>query len=162
MKRLYRSKKQRILGGVCGGIANHLDVDVTLVRLLWVLALLVGGAALIAYIVAWIIIPEEPGESTAGHQRNTAPPTKQVESETDDGESETQPAEEGREGEGMRERPRQWGASSVLGWALVIIGAFLVVRNVWPHTFWWIGGNFWPLVLILIGIAVLVSSTRKR
>ncbi|KKG18133.1 phage-shock protein [Methanosarcina sp. 2.H.T.1A.6] len=59
MKKLYRSKKNRIIAGVCGGIGEYLDVDPTLIRLLWALFSL-NGAGIVGYIIAWIIIPEEP------------------------------------------------------------------------------------------------------
>jgi phage shock protein PspC (stress-responsive transcriptional regulator) len=60
MRRLYRSKTQRMLGGVCGGIGEHIDVDPTVIRLVWaVLTLLSVGIGIIAYIIAWIIVPEE-------------------------------------------------------------------------------------------------------
>jgi phage shock protein PspC (stress-responsive transcriptional regulator) len=63
MKRLYRSKNERLLGGVCGGIGQYYDTDPNLIRILWVvLTLLSVGIGLIAYLVAWIIIPEEPEE----------------------------------------------------------------------------------------------------
>jgi len=59
-KRLYRSKKDRILGGVCGGIAEYVDTDPTLIRLLWaVITLASMGFGLLAYLIAWIIIPEK-------------------------------------------------------------------------------------------------------
>ena len=58
-KRLFRSKKNRMIAGICGGIAEYLDMDPTVIRLLWVLFTLMGGAGVIAYIIAWIIIPEE-------------------------------------------------------------------------------------------------------
>jgi len=66
MKRLFRSKKDRMLGGVCGGLGEHLDVDPTVIRLIWaVVTVLSMGTALIVYLLAWIIIPEEytPGDS---------------------------------------------------------------------------------------------------
>lgn len=56
-KRLYRSTKDKMLGGVCGGIAEYFDVDPTLVRLAWILLTLAWGAGLILYIIAWIIVP---------------------------------------------------------------------------------------------------------
>jgi len=66
MKRLYRSHRERILGGVCGGLAEHIDVDPSIVRLVWILVTLVSvGLGLIVYLAAWIIIPEDPAESTA-------------------------------------------------------------------------------------------------
>lgn len=60
MKRLYRSKTNKIIAGVCGGIAEYLNIDPTIVRLLWLLLSLSGGAGVVAYIIAWAIIPEEP------------------------------------------------------------------------------------------------------
>lgn len=56
-KRLFRSKSDRILGGVCGGIAEAYNVDPTLVRLLWVLLSFVWGVGILLYIIAWIIMP---------------------------------------------------------------------------------------------------------
>jgi phage shock protein C len=59
MKRLYRSKKDRILGGVCAGLGEHLDVDPTVIRLIWaVVTVLSFGTGIIVYVLAWIIIPE--------------------------------------------------------------------------------------------------------
>jgi len=60
MQRLYRSKNDRILGGVCAGLGEHLDVDPTVIRLIWaVVTLLSFGTGIIIYILAWIIIPED-------------------------------------------------------------------------------------------------------
>jgi phage shock protein C len=63
--RLYRSGKDRILGGVCGGIAEYLGVDPVLIRLLWVIGTLAWGFGIIAYLVAWIIIPRNPAQKWA-------------------------------------------------------------------------------------------------
>lgn len=59
-KRLYRSRKQRQVAGVCGGIADYLSIDPTLVRLFWVLLALIGGPGVILYIILAVIVPEEP------------------------------------------------------------------------------------------------------
>lgn len=58
-KRLYRSRNNRMIAGVCGGIAEYFDIDPTLVRLGWVLFTLAGGAGILVYFIAWIIIPEK-------------------------------------------------------------------------------------------------------
>lgn len=58
-KRLYRSKKNRVIAGVCGGIGEYFNIDPTLVRLLWILFMFAGGSGILAYIIAWIIVPEE-------------------------------------------------------------------------------------------------------
>jgi phage shock protein C len=64
MKRLYRSQKERMLGGVCGGLGEHIDVDPTIIRLVWVVVTLLScGIGIIFYLIAWIIIPDSPEES---------------------------------------------------------------------------------------------------
>jgi phage shock protein PspC (stress-responsive transcriptional regulator) len=74
---LERAREGRKIAGVCMGFARHLDIDVTLVRLVWlVLALASGGLGLIAYVIAWIVIPEEPYPLPQGQimQSQSAPP----------------------------------------------------------------------------------------
>jgi phage shock protein PspC (stress-responsive transcriptional regulator) len=64
MKRLYRSKKDRILGGVCAGLGEHLDVDPNIIRLIWAaVTVLSFGVGIIVYILAWILIPEPDSEN---------------------------------------------------------------------------------------------------
>ncbi len=60
VKRLYRSRKEKIIGGVCGGVAEHFSVDPVIIRLLWIFASLLWGAGIILYLVAWLIIPQNP------------------------------------------------------------------------------------------------------
>lgn len=59
-KRLLRPRQGRKLAGVCQGVAEFFDLDVTLIRVVWVLAALLGGPGIVAYIVGWIVMPEEP------------------------------------------------------------------------------------------------------
>ena len=59
-KMLMRPRDGRMLAGVCAGVANYFSLDVTLVRVIWaVVAVITGGAGVLAYLVAWIIIPDE-------------------------------------------------------------------------------------------------------
>lgn len=60
VKRLYRSRTDRKIAGVCGGLAQYFDVDPVIFRLAWVLLFFLGGTGLIIYLIAWIIIPLEP------------------------------------------------------------------------------------------------------
>ncbi len=57
-KKLFKSASQRMLCGVCGGIAEYFNMDVTLVRILWVIFTLMGGSGLLAYVIAAVIMPE--------------------------------------------------------------------------------------------------------
>ena len=64
--RLVRSEHDRVIAGVCGGLARHLDVDPTLVRVLFVIAALLGGPGDLAYIVLWIAMPRESAVPAPG------------------------------------------------------------------------------------------------
>jgi phage shock protein PspC (stress-responsive transcriptional regulator) len=67
MKHLYRSKKKRILGGICAGLGEYLDIDPNIIRLIWAavtilsigMGILAFGTGILVYILAWIIIPEQ-------------------------------------------------------------------------------------------------------
>ena len=58
-RKLYRSRTDYMIGGVCGGLAEYLGIDSTVVRLIMALATFVGGMSLLVYLLMWLIIPEE-------------------------------------------------------------------------------------------------------
>ncbi|MFH1161275.1 MAG: PspC domain-containing protein [bacterium] len=60
VKKLTRSRKDRVIGGVCGGLAKYMNTDPVLLRVIWAIFFFAGGMGLLAYIIAWIIMPEEP------------------------------------------------------------------------------------------------------
>ncbi|OOG56939.1 PspC domain-containing protein [Rhodanobacter sp. C03] len=59
-KRLYRSRNDRKLAGVCGGIAEYYGWDPTLVRVAWVMLTLLGGSGILIYLIMWLVMPEAP------------------------------------------------------------------------------------------------------
>jgi len=59
-KKLYRSKKDRVLVGVCGGVGDYFNVDPVLIRLAWVLASFACGAGILVYVIAAVLMPEKP------------------------------------------------------------------------------------------------------
>lgn len=61
VKRLYRSGKNRIIAGICGGLGEYFDTDPTIVRLIWAIFTLISlGIGILAYLIAWLIIPRNP------------------------------------------------------------------------------------------------------
>jgi len=64
-KRLYRPREGRVVAGVCAGLAAYFAVDPTLVRLAFALLAVFGGAGILLYLCAWIVIPEEGGDGTS-------------------------------------------------------------------------------------------------
>jgi phage shock protein C len=59
-RKLYRSKTNRKLAGVCGGLAQYFNIDATLIRVLFILLAVLGGSGLVLYVAMWIIVPKEP------------------------------------------------------------------------------------------------------
>jgi phage shock protein C len=73
-RRLTRSRTNRILGGVCAGLADYLGVDVVLIRIAFVVLAFAGGGGVILYLIGWILIPEEePGAAPAARHPSVAP-----------------------------------------------------------------------------------------
>ena len=64
-KRLYRVREGRVVAGVCGGLAAYFGIDPTLVRLAVALVTVFGGAGILLYLCAWIVIPEEGGDGSS-------------------------------------------------------------------------------------------------
>lgn len=59
-RRLYRSRNERMIGGVCGGLGEYFNIDPTLIRLLFVVFALTGGSGVLAYLIFLVVVPEEP------------------------------------------------------------------------------------------------------
>ena len=144
MKRLYRSTTHKVIGGVAGGLGDYLDIDPVLIRIAFVVALFFGGAGLLAYIIAWIIIPEQPRESTMSTpidpQQSTVPPQPQPPQP---------PMHEHRHGHG----------NIVGGLVLLVIGFLFLAENFLPEFHF---GDWWPLILVAIGAGLLYRAVRSN
>lgn len=227
-KRLYRSRSDAILGGVAGGLAKYFGVDVVVVRLLIVLMafLFPTGGVIVAYIIAWLIIPLEPKVPEKVETRRVEKPLGTDEGRPSTAVVETRPQLGGLQtgissvgGEGQagdardasagepgvvvpaseEARPQETGTGTMtgptgskaqvrppelikgdavkvsgyhdsatrqfLGWALMIIGAILLVRRLTPP-FWWqmplrVLTQWWPLALVALGVVIVISAVRR-
>ena len=70
--RLYRSRTERMIGGVCGGVAEYFNVDITLVRIIWLISIFAQGLGIIVYIAGLIIIPDNPSVSKTAVKKSKA------------------------------------------------------------------------------------------
>ena len=59
-RKLYRSRKERMIAGICGGLSEHFGIDPTWIRLIFILLFFAGGCALLVYLILWIIVPLAP------------------------------------------------------------------------------------------------------
>lgn len=142
MKRLYRSRRDQVLGGVAAGMAHYFNVDPTLLRIIWVLVGL-AGPGVILYIVCWLIIPEAPPEVEPVMGAPVAPAADGSSPGTP-GQPEPAPVFEFRRGRGA-----EW-----LGIGLVLVGGWFLLEQFVP---WFRRDALWPLLLIGLGVFLLVQ-----
>lgn len=139
-KRLYRSREHAMIGGVCAGIAEYFDTDPSLIRLALVLLFFAGGVGILAYIVAWIIVPQKP-LITATASAATTPEEPATMTQTDSVEEVN--------------RPR-----FILGIILIVLGGLFLLGNL--HVWHWFSFfRLWPLILIIIGIMIITKGMEK-
>jgi phage shock protein PspC (stress-responsive transcriptional regulator) len=152
-RRLYRSRRDSILGGVAGGVADYLDVDPSIVRIVWaVLALLTGGLFLVLYIVMWIVVPLDAFAAT-GPPSGAAPGPPAADAAA----GEAAPAWQGWVDE---RRARRGGSGGAVIFGLILIGVgiwFLIDRYVPAFD----RDLVWPVALVVLGAALLIVSLRR-
>jgi phage shock protein C len=149
VERLYRSRRERVFGGVAGGMATALGVDVGWIRVAWVLfAFFTGGAAVLVYIVLLFVIPEEP---VADAGPGPGPAETFASGDT---------ASTASGGSAPTRRPVEAPGNLplVLGVILILIGAWYLVRQLLPAID---VGALWPIGAIALGVLLLVVSLRR-
>lgn len=148
MKKLQRSRSNKVFFGVCGGLAEYLGLDPVAVRLVFVLITLFGGMGVVAYIIGVIIIPENTEQDISASPSESA--TSQDMSAT--------PAKT----EKQRDK-----SGEIIGIVLVTFGVFFLLRKLpfLDHYFDWISFHFWslllPTVLLLLGVSLIMRSRNK-
>jgi phage shock protein PspC (stress-responsive transcriptional regulator) len=159
-KRLFRSRREALLGGVCGGIAEYFDLDPSLIRLLLILTLFLGGAGLVVYLVAWVIVPENPQQQASPlFERNQRLKDEVLEELKRAGGELAERIEGSIEGLGEGEGGTERRSAMVAGVALIILGAAFLFRNFIP---WLELERFWPVVLIALGGVLVLSAARRE
>ena len=157
-EKLYRSVREKMIGGVCGGLADYFSVDVTLVRLIVLVATFAGGVGFLAYLAAWIIIPVNPAEQgqTEPHNRDVGEVVKGMVSDVND-------ANQGlylhEKHEKHEKHENHENRSKIAGGILVTLGVLFLLQRILPS--WFDMGKMWPLILILIGFAIIYRGGRR-
>jgi len=150
-KKLYRSVTDKMLAGVCGGLAEYFAIDPVIIRLIFVLAVIFGGSGILAYIILWIVIPVKPFRITPF---NSNPPK-----------GSSEPSEEEKKSENsqfnmniVNEKPQN-NRSIYAGAFLILLGGIFLLDNFVPHFHF---GDFWPLILIGLGFAIILNARNNN
>lgn len=137
---LKRNRKNRVIGGVAGGIADFFDIDPVIIRLLFVLAILFGGSGVLIYIVLWIVLPENEEQLSSFNSSNPEPEKMENQAE---------------------EKAPNWRQHSglIAGLILITLGVLFLVDRLFPNIDF---GDLWPIILIVLGVTILIKSFPSK
>lgn len=152
-KRLFRSRTDSMVGGVCGGLGVYLDIDPTIIRLFFVLLAFANGIGFALYFILWIVVPREGAEEGTSLEENIQTGAEEI-------------AERAREmGEELKKGVRVSGdqVSLFIGGALILVGIIYLLDNLNIYWLSWLRWDVvWPIILIAAGVLFLVRQFRER
>lgn len=146
MKRLLRSRKEKLIGGVCGGLAEYFSVDPVVVRIVFLILFFLKGIGLVSYILLWIVVPEE------GRQR-----THEVEVNGNPGPDQN-----------SHQNSKSDNGSKVAGIVLIVLGVIFLLERLdfLDNIFWWIGDAIsiflFPTLIIGAGLLLIFRNRKEK
>ncbi|MEZ4813297.1 MAG: PspC domain-containing protein [Caldisericia bacterium] len=153
MKRLYKSRSDRVISGVCGGIAKYFSVDPTLIRVIWVISFLIGGVGFFGYIIAMIIIPTEP-YSQKGSDKKVDVFESNTSSFSDDG------FDTDSSFLNIDKSKAKSSLPIILGAVLIGFGILVLASTLGFFDFRILGKIFIPVVIIGLGLFFVLNSKK--
>lgn len=156
-KKLYRSRKDKMIAGVAGGLAEYFGIDSVLMRVIFILIFFLGGGGLIAYVILWIVVPEEQLVFNMSGSQNTSTEPGSTPNINNDIKSDA--TSQNYFENYKKELDQKSNNRSMLGGLiLIVIGMLFLADNFIPRVHF---GDFWPLILIAIGIGLLLNSRKN-
>ena len=150
-RKLRRNPMNRVIGGVCSGLADFLGVDVALMRIAFVIAFLFASFGFWLYIILWIVLPEsqqttDNGQQSFGQSQGQSQSQSQGQSQSPQSESVSVSKSESKV------------KSIFAGAFIILIGLLFLVNNFIPINWVW---KLWPLILVAIGVVMIVTARKK-
>ncbi len=135
-KKLERNVNNKVIGGVCSGLADYFEIDTAIMRVLFAFLLLIGGLGLLIYLILWIALPARRDDSTynQAYDSTTGEPENQVTSHSHQG-------------------------NLIAGLFLVLLGGLFLLGNLIPRFNW---HTYWPVVLIVLGLVLIIPFSSKK
>jgi phage shock protein C len=155
-KRLYRDELNKKLAGVCAGLAEYLNMDVSVVRAIFLIGFFLKGATLIPYIVLWIVLPKKPYHLNNPHVDYTVPPMSEPFNPFRAG---TPPFNTDVPPFAVKPQ-RNSNAGLIAGIALVLFGSFFLLEqlDIIPFLSF---HQVWPIILIVAGVMIIFTGKDK-
>lgn len=152
-----------MIAGVSAGLANYFDIDPTIVRVLFVVSIFLGGGGILAYIILWIVVPEDPviitPSSSEPEHNDYSSPSGSDDQQGNSFNSELNKKVNEATNEINKIVNEAKRSKKVFGGIILIcIGVLFLLDNFLPHFHF---SDYWPLILVVIGIALIIKATNK-
>jgi phage shock protein PspC (stress-responsive transcriptional regulator) len=146
-ERLYRSKANKVIGGVAGGLANYFNIDVVLARVAFVLLAMFGGGGVLIYIIMWIAIP---AQTTYYKDHNGKDHDSSVENDV---------YEQNENNELIKKKSvKNSNRGLITGIILIFMGIIFLADQLMP---WYNITELWPLLLVIVGVLMIKPDIFK-
>ena len=158
-RRLYRSRSDRMIWGVCGGLAKYFDIDPVIVRVVAVLLAFTSGLGVLAYVLMAIVVPLENSQATEPRDvvRENVEEMRETASQLGDEIRSTFVREEGESEKTAKVRSRN---RATVGVILIVVGILFLLASF--NLLWWLRWTYlWPLIPIVIGVLIILSARRR-
>jgi len=144
-KKLYRDERQKVIGGVCAGLADYLNIDVSIIRVIFLASLVMKGVGFLPYIILWIVLPKK------NHIFNDPTVDYKVPPDPMGYYNPTEPFPV----------KKKSNFSVIAGAALIVMGSFFLLDelNFIPDIDF---GKLWPVILIVMGLGFILSRSKKE
>lgn len=153
-KKLYRSRNDRMIAGVCGGLADYFNVDSTFIRLAVLFIFLFQGIGLIAYLIAWVVISEEPVDRGRKMPDDYYIEERNKSDKDEDFQEDYEREEEKDKNSSSRDNRRR----KLFAVILIIVGSIFLL-DIWIPDLYW--ERYWPLILIAAGFLLLKGDNNE-
>ena len=154
-KKLYRNEQEKMIAGVCEGLAEYLDIDVTWIRIAFVVAVLAGFSGILAYIILWIALPPKPYTLNSG-QFNADYKVYDNKSYANN------PVADPNQPVNPNQIKKSNNGSIIAGLILILFGSFFLLNEFDYIPYWFDFGKLWPFVFIIPGILMVVKAGKKE
>ncbi|HVW14508.1 MAG TPA: PspC domain-containing protein [Mucilaginibacter sp.] len=158
-KKLYRDEYRKKIAGVCAGLAEYMNIDVTVVRLVFVLMAIFHGSGGLVYIILWIVLPKKPYIFQDPTVDYTVPPQNPAGSAFGD-----TPFQGNQPYPNQPFQPQRSGttlAAVIIGTVLIIVGGSILLDqfDIIPD---WNFGHLWPIIPITVGCILIISGENEK
>lgn len=147
-RKLTRSSSDTVIAGVAGGLAEYLEIDSTVIRVIFIILSFAGGFGFLVYLILALVIPPASAKSE---------PTSTLDQKVSELHEEIKQKAKDWQEKKPGERTRSRGGRSLIGWALLLVGAFLLLERLNIVDFNWIE-TYWPALLVAAGFLIIASS----